>query len=84
MRLIDDYLFITTDLLKAKHFVQMMSEGEFMHPSQSGADSRSHRPSGLWMLHSSREIVDELRLRLVRHEHCRGRSASLSMVWIPY
>ena len=75
LRLIDDYLFITTDHAKAKKFLDVMVEGQ-----ESGICIyciwRCPRTSRIWLLHLPGEIHDKFQMRPT---HCDGNRTRTEM-----
>ena len=57
LRMIDDYLYITTNLANAKEFLELMKKGTLdqCFISTSVSDFLSVRSPGIWMLHFPRE-----------------------------
>ena len=76
LRMIDDYLYITTNLANAKEFLELMKKGTvgqcFM--STYGLWFLSVRPPGIWMLHFPREDSHELWPWRWFHERRRSQS----------
>lgn len=52
LRYIDDYLFVTCDLARAKEFLAVMKKGESIESSgRFMLPMPSHRSSRIWVLH---------------------------------
>lgn len=61
LRLIDDYLYITTSYDDAKRFLKVMKKGT-QKPGvcERTGELKEHRASGIWLLHLEGEDADEL------------------------
>ena len=62
MRLIDDWLLVTTDLAKASRFYDMMSEGTLIQSVSIGIcySYALARSSGIWVFHIKGQDPHEL------------------------
>ena len=61
LRLIDDYLFITTSLTKAKNFLDMMKKGKYFVGFGLYFRRRLVRSSGIWVFHLAGQDIDKFR-----------------------
>ena len=75
LRLIDDYLFITTDHAKARRFLDVMVEGQEPYAFCSLCLIIPRTP-WIWLSHLSREISDKFRMC---PPHCNGDRTGTEM-----
>lgn len=100
LRLIDDYLFITTDITKARHFLNVMNKGTWIGSYYFSCLINVCRPLGIWVFHLEGEDFDQLWSWFPDHECDESKPEvyvhwpidrcwywsphSISLVWILY